>query len=130
MIGLGYYAFLNSEKQSNENFNSLNLVPYNSTYFVSEIEFPMQTFDEIFNSNLIWKELISDIQFKEFKNFWVECDSIFSENKLVPEHLTFAACGNKENPNLFFSIKIKDDIEFEDLKFDKKWFVKPIKNTF
>ena len=125
---LGYYAFSKHDKGKEIKYNNLDLIPYNSSVLIVEMDKPFQEFSQILNSNLIWKKLILDSDFKKIESFFNLSDSIFHANNLTPSNLTFALCESNGEKELFFVLKMQEKVDLGDNILDKNWHIKSIQD--
>ena len=84
-IIIAVIVYSKSSKQSSYANKFYEFIPANFTTQLVEISNPNDFLENLFNSNLVWKEVSS--QFTEFKSFWNNLDSTFIKIKNSAEKL-------------------------------------------
>ena len=80
-VGLGFYVYSKKIDKSAEEISIIEIIPQDFTSQIIEINSPEKSLGELFNTNLIWKEIDSTSSIKKIENFWNQSDSLFNELK-------------------------------------------------
>ncbi|MEN8927926.1 MAG: hypothetical protein ABF242_10640 [Flavobacteriales bacterium] len=81
-IVVGTFVYFKKLDKSKESVSVIGLVPQGFTSEIIEINFPYQKLEELFNTNLIWKEIEETSKLKRLADFWNQDDSIFNTIKV------------------------------------------------
>jgi hypothetical protein len=110
-IGVGGYVYVNKLDKHSLPLVSTDFIPVDFSDVAIEFQNPVQNFEELFNSNLIWKELNGTRLFQEIESFWNQSDSNFV--RLKPEIISLTVFNNSSSDSHYFLLKTKHPIDSE-----------------
>lgn len=112
---MGSYVYFKKINSAQESISYSEIIPQKFTSEIIEINTPSKKLEELFNSNLIWKEMSENSRFKKIENFWNMKDSVFTEIKI-------------EAKILYFFKRDETNEDYFVLKFNKKPSLIQLKN--
>lgn len=110
-IGVGGYVYVNKLNKHNLPLVSTDFIPIDFSDVAIEFQNPVQNFEELFNANLIWKELNNAKLLQEIESFWNQSDSNFIQ--LKPDIISLTVFNNSSSDEYYFLLKTKHVIDSE-----------------
>ncbi len=103
---MGSYVYFKKIGKTNDSISVLEIIPKNFTSEIIEITSPGNSLEELFNTNLIWKEIEKSSNLKRLEDFWNLSDSSFGEIKNEAKSLIYFE--EDKTKEAFFILKFEE----------------------